>query len=209
MSRSRVLAPPHEDPHDAPDAPPLPHPDLLPPLPGEPGPRMFDLYGGFLNVDVPSGRQLYYLHATALTDPDDKPLMLWLNGGPGCSSLIGFFSELGPYYPNADGASLQPAWHTWLAEVNLLVIESPALVGFSTSSDPRDAVVGDERTARDLVRALLSFYHTFPQYQGRKLILAGESYGGVSKKKKKKKKKKQMIMIIIVIIMRARVKVRG
>jgi len=138
------------------------------------------MYSGYVTVDADAGRELFFVLAEALADAGAKPLMLWLNGGPGCSSLLGMLSELGPYYPDpaGGGAALVPNWHAWTREVNLVALESPAMVGFSRSATPGDAAVGDERTARDALRFVLEFLTLFPEYQARPLIVAGESYGG-------------------------------
>ncbi|ONK63869.1 uncharacterized protein A4U43_C07F19770 [Asparagus officinalis] len=46
-------------------------------------------------------RSLFYYFAEAEADPSSKPLVLWLNGGPGCSSVgVGAFSENGPFRPS-------------------------------------------------------------------------------------------------------------
>jgi carboxypeptidase C (cathepsin A) len=47
------------------------------------------IYSGYLNTKTPN-RQIHYLFVQAnVSDPSTAPLTLWLNGGPGCSSLIG------------------------------------------------------------------------------------------------------------------------
>ena len=43
----------------------------------------------------PSDKNLFYWYHESTTDAASKPLVLWLNGGPGCSSLGGMFTELG------------------------------------------------------------------------------------------------------------------
>ncbi|KAK6136787.1 hypothetical protein DH2020_029457 [Rehmannia glutinosa] len=122
--------------------------DLIRSLPGQPKQRPgFKQYGGYVTVDVSSGRSLYYYFAEAATKPDSKPLILWLNGGPGCSSLLGAMVEIGPFGVNPDGKSLYPRRFAWNKVANTLFLESPAGVGFSYSNSSADyKKSGDKRT---------------------------------------------------------------
>ncbi|CAG9459997.1 unnamed protein product [Pedinophyceae sp. YPF-701] len=158
-------------------------------LPGAPQGSQQVLYSGFLEVDQQAGRELFYVLAEADEDAENKPLVLWLNGGPGCSSVGGgFMTELGPYYPVRDDTcpadaptcpiKLVANDNSWTREANVIFLDSPALVGFSRSSRASDNVVGDARTARDALRALLVFTRRFPVYSNRPFYVAGESYGG-------------------------------
>lgn len=83
-------------------------PNLITDLPGAPA-VPFAMASGYVTVDADAGRALFYWFVEAdLPDPASAPLTLWLNGGPGCSSVGGgMLSELGPFYPTKDGNSLQ------------------------------------------------------------------------------------------------------
>ncbi|URE18444.1 Serine carboxypeptidase [Musa troglodytarum] len=109
--------------------------DLVSRLPGQPE-VSFQQYSGYVTVSESHGRALFYWFFEATQDVEKKPLLLWLNGGPGCSSIgYGAVEELGPFLMQK--------------EANLLFLESPFGVGFSytnTSSDYDRA--GDELTGK-------------------------------------------------------------
>ncbi|KAK6913650.1 Peptidase S10, serine carboxypeptidase [Dillenia turbinata] len=108
-------------------------------LPGQPSNPPISQFSGYITVNQDHGRALFYWFFEAQSQPSKKPLLLWLNGGPGCSSIgYGAASELGPLRVNKIGAGLQFNEYAWNKEANLLFVESPVGVGFSytnTSSD--------------------------------------------------------------------------
>ncbi|GAB2221173.1 hypothetical protein Drorol1_Dr00012342 [Drosera rotundifolia] len=151
--------------------------DLIVGLPGQP--RVgFRQFGGYVDVDVENGRSLFYYFVEA-EEAEKKPLTLWLNGGPGCSSVGGgAFTELGPFYPTGDGRGLRRNSMSWNRASNLLFVESPAGVGWSYSNTTSDYVTGDAKTAEDMRTFFLNWYKKFPEYKHRELFLTGESYAG-------------------------------
>jgi serine carboxypeptidase-like clade 2 len=87
------------------------HADRIVTLPGQPQ-IAFQQFSGYVTVDNKKHKSLFYYFAESETDPSSKPLVLWLNGGPGCSSLgVGAFSENGPFRPN--GEFLIKNEHSW------------------------------------------------------------------------------------------------
>ncbi|KAL6846443.1 hypothetical protein ACP4OV_023891 [Aristida adscensionis] len=154
--------------------------DKIAALPGQPDGVGFDQYGGYVTVDEKKGRALFYYLVEAAQDAAAKPLLLWLNGGPGCSSLgYGAMIELGPFRVNSDNKTLSRNENAWNNEANVLFLESPAGVGFSysnTSSDYNKS--GDQRTADDAYVFLVNWLEKFPEYKGRSFYISGESYAG-------------------------------
>lgn len=152
--------------------------DLIDRLPGQPEVN-FKQYGGYVTVDEKAGRALFYYFVEAENDSQSTPLTLWLNGGPGCSSLGGgAFTELGPFYPLGDGRGLRRNLQSWNKVSNLLFVESPVGVGWSYSNNTSDYNRGDESTAMDMLTFLSNWIKLFPEYAFRDLFLAGESYAG-------------------------------
>ncbi|KAL8224274.1 hypothetical protein R6Q57_019749 [Mikania cordata] len=148
-------------------------------LPGQPL-VSFKQYAGYVTVNESHGRALFYWFFEAVERPDKKPLLLWLNGGPGCSSIgYGGMEELGPFVAQKGTSKLRLNNYAWNKAANLLFLESPVGVGFSytnTSSDIKK--LGDKITAQDSYKFLVKWFTRFPQYKSHEFYIAGESYAG-------------------------------
>ncbi|KDO31609.1 hypothetical protein SPRG_19512 [Saprolegnia parasitica CBS 223.65] len=139
-------------------------------------PINFNQFAG--HMPLPSnGQKMFYWHVESQANPATDPLVLWLNGGPGCSSLGGFFTELGPFVVESD-LSVKRNKYGWNRKTNMVFLESPSGVGFSTpflnASDYNDAFT--TARAREF---LAEFLLAYPSYAGRDFYITGESYGGM------------------------------
>ncbi|KAG7576479.1 Peptidase S10 serine carboxypeptidase [Arabidopsis thaliana x Arabidopsis arenosa] len=156
--------------------------DRISKLPGQPSNVDFRQYSGYVTVNEVRGRALFYwlVESPSTRDPKSRPLVLWLNGGPGCSSVAyGAAEEIGPFRVGSDGKTLHPKLYAWNQLANLLFLESPAGVGFSYSNTTSDLyTTGDQRTAEDSYRFLVNWFERFPQYKHRDFYIVGESYAG-------------------------------
>lgn len=133
----------------------------------------FKQYSGY--VTLPNARQIFYWYVESENNPSTDPLLLWTNGGPGCSGLSGFMTEMGPFRPNKDG-TLAPNPYAWNKLANMVFIEQPAGVGFSTVNG--HIVYGDQQAAEDNYAFIKGFYAKFPELSRNALYLTSESYGG-------------------------------
>ncbi|KAA8537712.1 hypothetical protein F0562_027298 [Nyssa sinensis] len=154
--------------------------DRIESLPGQPDGVDFNQYSGYVTVDPDAGRALFYYFVESPQNSSAKPLVLWLNGGPGCSSLGGgAMMELGPFRVNKDGKTLSRNEYAWNHEANIIFLESPAGVGFSYSNRTSDYdLSGDNRTAIDSYTFLVNWLERFPEYKTRDFFITGESYAG-------------------------------
>ncbi|KAI5431714.1 serine carboxypeptidase-like 45 [Lathyrus oleraceus] len=153
------------------------HPNKINNLPGQPHVE-FHQFSGYVNVDNKNQKALFFYFVEAQNDAASKPLVLWLNGGPGCSSLgVGAFSENGPFRPKGEG--LVRNQFSWNTEANMLYLESPIGVGFSYSTNTSSYEgVNDKITAMDNLIFLQNWFVKFPEYRNRSLFIVGESYAG-------------------------------
>lgn len=110
-------------------------------------------------------------------------LVIWLNGGPGCSSFIGLLTENGPVTVPLtaagdaclnESAPLVPNMYAWTNASNVLFVEQPMGTGFSFGPEPND----EADLSRDFYHFLQNFYHIFPNLLPKSLFFFGESYAG-------------------------------
>ena len=135
------------------------------------------VYSGYLNTLI-DGNELFYIYFPSQNSPETVPVLLWLNGGPGCSSLFGFTSEIGPVVNDNFGGKFIKNEYSWNKNLNLLFIEQPAGVGFSPTSDPYFNWT-ETITAQNLYYAIKDFFNIFTDLKDRAFYVSGESYAGV------------------------------
>ena len=137
---------------------------------------------GYVDVYDQKGNSMFYWLSPARENPDTAPLIIWLEGGPGGSSVSSLFIYLGPLevkdYPFA-GEKAKIRKIAWNQKAHVVFPDYPIGVGFSTNTQEHSVF-----TAKDVKNQMLRFYEGFlknhPEFKGRPVYVAGESYGGHS-----------------------------
>ncbi|CAA7266369.1 unnamed protein product [Cyclocybe aegerita] len=130
-------------------------------------------YTGYIDIEA---RHLFFYFFESRNEPDKDDVIFWTNGGPGCSSSLGLFMELGPCrISNANGTKFHP--ESWNNNANIFFIDQPVGVGFSYA-EYGEAVGTTEEAAKDVAAFVAIFFENFSKFKGRPFHMAGESYGG-------------------------------
>ncbi|XP_078274799.1 lysosomal protective protein isoform X1 [Rhinoraja longicauda] len=145
-------------------------------LPGLAKQPNFRQYSGYLNTS--ENKYLHYWFVESQGNPARDPVVLWLNGGPGCSSLDGLLNEHGPFLIQPDGKTLKYNPYSWNMIANMLYLESPAGVGFSYDDDQQYRT-NDTEVSFNNYLAVKKFFQFFPEYKKNAFYITGESYGGI------------------------------
>ncbi|PMD34051.1 putative carboxypeptidase Y like protein A [Hyaloscypha variabilis F] len=130
-------------------------------------------YSGYLD-DEENDKHLFYWFFESRNDPKNDPVILWLNGGPGCSSLTGLFLELGPSSIDSK-LKLHDNPYSWNANASVIFLDQPVNVGYSYSGS---SVSNTIAAGKDVYALLTLFFKQFPEYAKQDFHIAGESYAG-------------------------------
>ncbi|KAI9761163.1 MAG: hypothetical protein M4579_001210 [Chaenotheca gracillima] len=131
-------------------------------------------YAGEIPIPGKSDDNLFFWLFESENAAQSNELIIWLNGGPGCSSMTGVALENGPFvFPNSTTPSKNP--FSWTKLANVLYIDQPVGAGYSFGSDAAD---NNNEVTDDFFYWLQAFYKIFPDLKAKRTFLAGESYAG-------------------------------
>ncbi|KAL1925785.1 uncharacterized protein VTP21DRAFT_668 [Calcarisporiella thermophila] len=128
---------------------------------------------GYLDTD--EDKHFFFWFFESRGNPEKDPVVLWLNGGPGCSSMLGLLMELGPCRVKVDASGLDYNPHSWNNNASIIFLDQPLNVGYSYGSS---GATNSMAAAKDVYAFLQMFMKEFPQYADLDFHVAGESYGG-------------------------------
>ncbi|MQL99403.1 hypothetical protein Taro_032128 [Colocasia esculenta] len=152
-------------------------------LPGFHGPLPFHLETGYVGQGDGDEVQLFYYFVPSERDPAEDPLLLWLTGGPGCSSLCALADEIGPVKFNKvryDGTlpTLELNIYSWTKVANIIFLDSPVGAGFSFSRNPEAYNVGDLSASEQVHKFMRKWLDAHPQFISNPFYVGGDSYSG-------------------------------
>ena len=130
-------------------------------LPGAPEP-LLKMWAGHIEVRPAAHGNMFFWFFQNRHIGDRQRLVIWINGGPGCSSMDGALMEIGPYRVNENG-TLRLQDGSWDEFANLLFVDNPVGTGFSYVDS--DSYVHElDEMATQFVDLLDKFFTMFSEY---------------------------------------------
>eukprot|EP01038_Epipyxis_sp_PR26KG_P004454 gene4454-6299_t len=160
-----------------------------------------DLYSGFIPIkgaatvveENHEGSLFFWLAKQRSKSLKSNKLIIWLNGGPGCSSMVGMMLEHGPFSVHFNDDSISSGdqistnrrrfklisnEYSWNVAANVLYVEQPIRTGFSIATSDAPIIRSEAQIAQDFHNFLLSFFKIFPELATAEVSITGESYAG-------------------------------
>ncbi|KAG7383040.1 hypothetical protein PHYBOEH_010102 [Phytophthora boehmeriae] len=131
---------------------------------------------GYIKLPNKADDHYFYWFVESRSSPEKDPLVLWLTGGPGCSSMMALLAENGPCHVQPDlTTKMNP--YSWNGEANVIWLDQPTGVGYSYGSEV-DYDSGELNVAENIYWFLQEFLKKHPDLADREFFVTGESYGG-------------------------------
>ncbi|ODM90366.1 Venom serine carboxypeptidase [Orchesella cincta] len=134
-------------------------------------------YSGYLTVNPKFNSNMFFWFFPAVFNPEKAPVLVWLQGGPGGSSLYGLFNENGPFVIDKDMNPLLRAT-SWSFTHSVIYFDNPVGTGFSFTDDDQGFARNEDQVGQDLYSAITQFLTLFPEFVERDFYVSGESYAG-------------------------------
>ncbi|KAK9074539.1 hypothetical protein SSX86_007137 [Deinandra increscens subsp. villosa] len=143
---------------------------------------------GYLPINSTTGSAIFYVFYEAKNPSNSSisqtPLLIWLQGGPGCSSMTGNFFEIGPWLVtsslrhNVEHLTLKPNLASWNRFFGVLFLDNPIGTGFSIAATPEEIPRDQTAVAKHLLIAIKKFIGSDSLFESRPVYITGESYAG-------------------------------
>ena len=131
-------------------------------------------YAGYFKLTT-GDKNYFYWSFESRNDPANDPVILWMTGGPGCSSEVALFGENGPCKVSEEGNSTTKNPYSWNSNATLIYIDQPTGTGYSYGNDFDHDEVG---VSNDMYDFLQQWFTKHEEFQGNDFFVFGESYGG-------------------------------
>ncbi|KAJ4777805.1 Carboxypeptidase [Rhynchospora pubera] len=133
-------------------------------------------HAGYYSLNNKKDARMFYFFFESRNSTKD-PVVIWLTGGPGCSSELALFYENGPF---TISQNMSLAWNEygWDQVSNLIYVDQPVGTGFSYSTDNGDTCHDENCVSTDLYNFLQAFFTQHPEYADNDFYITGESYAG-------------------------------
>lgn len=134
-------------------------------------------YSGYFTVNKEYNSNLFFWFFPAMHNPKTAPVVLWLQGGPGATSMFGLFMENGPFIITAN-KTLTMRKYSWNIAHNVIYIDNPVGTGYSFTENEKGYATNETQVGREIHTALVQFFLLFPELQNNDFFVTGESYAG-------------------------------
>ncbi|KAL7199544.1 hypothetical protein ACSBR2_021770 [Camellia fascicularis] len=153
-------------------------------LPGFSGDLPFTLETGQVYVSVDEIEFFYYFVESSSGHPGVDPLILYLNGGPGCSGLNGLFYQSGPLefnlsYPGHGIPELIHCPHSWTKTANIIFIDAPVGAGFTYATNASAYASSDSEETAHLLTFMRKWLNEHPDFMENPFYITSDSYAGI------------------------------
>lgn len=138
-------------------------------------------YAGTLPIDnnATNENQLFFWFFPSSNPAASDEITIWLNGGPGCSSLDGLLQEHGPFLWQSGTYAPQPNPFSWTNLTNMVYIDQPIGTGLSPAAPGAPALIMNETQVAEQFAGFWKNFITTFNMTGRKVYITGESYAGM------------------------------
>lgn len=147
------------------------------------------IYSGFINLNEEKMTNIFYVLITKTNEnpfdensKENSPLSIWLNGGPGISSMIGLFSDMGPFNLkriNSNSIDLElNEMASWSKLSNILLVDQPVGTGFSFTNSTEEIPKTQKEISHQFYKFIQGFFSVHNEMAEKDFYLLGQNYAG-------------------------------